>query len=385
MPFAASLSEHPLTAQAVAEVTGDVLERLGEPADVALLFATEAHAGALEDAAGVVRAVLSPRVLAGCAAGALLGPSREVEDAPAVGLWAGRTSSVAPVRLEVEPAGAGEALISGWPQDLAFPPELLVLIADPFSFPAGPFFEYLHMRGLKVPVVGGMASGARGPGGNRLLLDDRVVTDGAVGVFLGPGLAVDPIVSQGCRPIGPPLAVTRSEKNVIYEIAGAPALERLRSLLSSLAPEDVPSLRAKALHIGLLVDTPKGDVGPGDFVVRRVLGGNERLGAVIVDEPVELGTVVQFQVRDGRSAGDELRMLLAGHSAEPADAALMFPATDRGRQLFGEPDHDAEAITDIFGPIPTAGFFAAGEFGPVGGRNFLHTLSTSIALLRDRT
>src|SRR3954465_4218886 len=60
MPYASALSEHPITAQAVGEVAGEVLERLGRGPDLAMLFLTPHHGGALEDAAGAVRALPPP-------------------------------------------------------------------------------------------------------------------------------------------------------------------------------------------------------------------------------------------------------------------------------------------------------------------------------------
>jgi len=381
MSFAAGLSEHPLTAHAVAEVAGAALEQIGPGPDLALLFMTPHHAGALEDAAGAIRAILSPGTLVGCAAAAVIGIGREVEGGPGVALWAGNTGPVTPVTLESQSIGDDEAVITGWPESMPFDPAALLLVADPFSFPAAPFFEYLRDSYPDLPVIGGMASVGRGPGGNRLLLDGSVRTSGAVGAFVGPGVTIDAVVSQGCRPIGPPLAVTRCERNVIYELAGAPALERLTELLNrGIPPEDAQLIRATALHIGLLLDEHKATFSQEDFLIRAVLGGNAEVGAVVIDEGVELGTIVQFQVRDDASADAELRELLGERTAQ---AALVFTCNGRGFQLFGEPDHDATVVADAFGPIPTAGFFAAGEFGPVHRRNFLHSSSASIALLRE--
>lgn len=380
MGFASALSEHPITAHAVAEVAGAALEQVGAGPDLVLLFMTSHHAGALEDAAGAVRTILEPGALLGCAAAAVIGIAREVEDGPGVGLWAGNTGPVVPVTLESQSVGEDEALVGGWPESLPFDPTALLLLADPFSFPGGPFLEYLGDHYPDLPVLGGMASAARGPGGNRLLLDGTVRAAGAVGVFLGPTVSVEAVVSQGCRAIGPPLAVTRCDDNVIYELAGGPALERLQDLLNrGVTPEDAHLIRATALHIGLLLDGPTGEHDREEFLIRKVLGGNSEHGAVIIDEALELGTVVQFHVRDDISADEELRDLLGEHMAE---SALVFTCNGRGMQLFGEPDHDATVVADAFGPIPTAGFAAAGEFGPVGRRNFLHNSTASIALFR---
>ena len=48
--------------------------------------------------------------------------------------------------------------------------------------------------------------------------------------------------------------------------------------------------------------------------------------------------------------------------------------------MFGVADHDAAAIQELLGGIPLAGFFAAGEIGPIAGRNALHAFTASIAL-----
>jgi len=55
MPFAAALSEHPVTAFATGEVCGQVLEKVGSHPDLVIVFTTLAHAGALEDVIDTVR------------------------------------------------------------------------------------------------------------------------------------------------------------------------------------------------------------------------------------------------------------------------------------------------------------------------------------------
>src|SRR4051794_3537255 len=100
MPFASALSEHPVPAHAVGEVAGEVIEKIGAGVDLALLFLTPPFAGALEDAAAAVRTILKPKTLLGCAAVAVAGTGREVEETPAVSLWAGRFGPAEPARFE---------------------------------------------------------------------------------------------------------------------------------------------------------------------------------------------------------------------------------------------------------------------------------------------
>ena len=363
MTFAAAISEHPVPASAIGEVTGEVLERIGQYPDLAVLFVTPPHAGALEDLAGTVRAVLAPTVTIGCAAVSVLGNDREVEDAPAVTLWAGTFGPVAGIRL-LDP--------SEWPDRLPYAADAALVIADPFSFPV----DELLAR-VDLPVIGGMASAARGPGGNRLVLDGQVFSDGAVVALIGRGAGLQTVVSQGCRPIGVPLVVTKAERNIIYELAGQPAMERLVSMARAGMTERDIQLINQGLHLGLVIDEHKAEFGRGDFLVRNVLGADQANGAIAVGEMIEVGTTVQFHVRDAESADEDLRLLTAGRSAK---AALLFTCNGRGMRLFGIPDHDAGVVSDALGGKPLAGFFAAGELGPVGGRNFLHGFTASLAL-----
>ena len=372
MPFAAALSEHPIAAHAVGEVTGQVLEALGdEPPDLAILFVTSHHLRAIGDAGEVIRRLLRPHSLLGCTAVSVLANAREVEDAPGVALWAGRFGPVHVVNVGPD----------GHVDEPPFEPSALLLLADPFGFPAEGAFERLAERWPGMPVIGGMASAARGPGGNRLLLDDRVLLTGAVGAFLGPGVDVETVVSQGCRPVGRPFTVTAAEENVVRELAGQPAMSRLIELANDeLTHEEVDVVNRGGLHVGRVIDERKLDFGRGDFRVVNVLGANEAEGWIAVAEPVALGETLQFHLRDADSADDDLRAMLTGRVA---GSALVFTCNGRGRALFDIADHDALVVDDYLGPLPAAGMFCAGEFGMVGGRNFVHGFSASIALLRE--
>jgi len=378
--FAAALSQHPVTAHAVGEAAGQVLERLGEDPDIAMLFVTRPHAGALEDAAAAVRSILHPGTLIGCAAESVAGAGQEVEQDPAVTLWAARLPAVAPLELQILRTDQGLGL-AGWPDELPFEPAAVVLVADPYSFPAEGFFSWLAEAHPKVPVVGGMASAALGPGGNRLAIDDRVRTHGAVGALLGPGVEVVPVVSQGCRPIGRPLVVTSSDGLVLHELAGRSAYQRLLEVVQDLSPEELAVINSGGLHLGQVIDEHKPEFRRGDFLIRNILGADQESGAVKVADVVEVGTTVQFHVRDAGAADEELRSLLSGQEAE---GALLFTCNGRGSRLFGVPDHDAGVAADLLGAPPLSGFFCQGEFGPVGGRNFLHGFTASLALFQSR-
>lgn len=378
MVFASAISEHPVTAHAVGEVTGQVLDQLPGPPALALLFVTAPHAGALEDAAGVVRTLLTPGVLLGCAAESVAGTGREVERRSGVSLWAGSPGRCEGVALDARRSGDGWDF-DGWGSDLdEVEPGALLLVGDPFSFPAESFLTWLERRHPGLRTVGGMASAAHGPGGNRLVLDRQIRTEGAVGVVIGADAGLSTVVSQGCRPIGHPLVVTRAEGNVVFELAGRPALERLIQLADrELTPREVEVVNSGGLHLGRVVDEHRERFDRGDFLVRNVLGADRSSGAIAVGDEIPVGTTVQFHLRDAATADEDLRAMLKSRTGE---AALLFTCNGRGTRLFGEADHDASVIAEEVGPVPLAGFAAAGELGPLGTKNFLHGFTASITL-----
>ena len=382
MPFVASLSEHPVTAYAAGEVCGEVLEKIGTHPDMAFVATTLAHAGALEDVVATVASILHPTVIVGTASDSIVGTGREVEGGPAISLWVGRWGPVLPVRIVTE-QGPDGTVFAGIPREPPFDPKALLLVGDPYSVPADELLEALAVALPGVPVVGGMASGARGPGGSRIALDERVYTGGLVGVLVGPGLDVVPIVSQGCRPVGQPYVVTEGSGQIIRTLAGQPALTRLDEIASSLTPTEIQAVNAGGLKLGRVVDERKLEFGTGDFLVRAVLGGDRDTGAIAIGDDIEVGVTVQFHVRDATAAHEDLDALLVreGPIAD-AEAAWLFTCNGRGIHLFGTPDHDAGLLAERLGSIPTAGIFAAGELGPIGGRNELHSFTASILLLR---
>jgi small ligand-binding sensory domain FIST len=377
--FAAALSLHPTPAEAIGEVAGQVLDTFaGERPDLLVVFASPHHVGAFDEMADGLRKLLEPDVMIGCTAVAVAGGSREIEDAPGLSVFAARfeTGTVESFALDAMQTDDGY-LILGWPERVPARGTLLVL-TDPFSFPVAEFLRVVSAQAPELTVIGGLASASARPGGNRLVADHQLTSSGAVAVLLPDDIAVRPVVSQGCRPIGQALTVTRAEHNMLYELAGQPAVRRLQDLVLA-ADESERELMRGGLHLGVVVDEHRLDFGRGDFLVRNLLGVDQQSGAVAVGERLQVGQTVQFHVRDAAAADEDLRALL---DPVAGDAALLFTCNGRGLRFFGTPDHDAAAIEEELGRIPLAGAFCAGEIGPIGARNFLHGFTASVALFR---
>jgi small ligand-binding sensory domain FIST len=359
----------------------------GRRPDLAVVFASPHHAEGARELLRVLDQEASPGGVIGCVAQGVVGGRREVEDGPGVSVWLG--ASLGPVETFamdfVSTGSGGSGAFAGWrlPDDAATAGAIL-LVCDPFTFPADLFLRHVNETLAGTPVIGGMASGAVRPGETLLFHDREVLSSGAVGVRLS-GVAVRAMVSQGCRPIGQALTVTRADGNVLLELAGRSPLERLKETVNALPVVD-RQLLSQGLQMGRVIDEYKVEHGQGDFLVRGVVGADPDSGAIAVGDQVDVGQTVQFHVRDAATADEELRALLERIVRElpgrPA-GALLFTCNGRGSRLFSSPDHDAALVSSYLGGAPLAGFFCAGELGPVGGRNFLHGFTASLALFVD--
>jgi len=377
-----------MTATAAGEAAMRAIEQLGgvKPS-LAVVFASPHHSSASEDLIAAVHDVVAPEHSIGCVGEAIVGEGREVESSPAMVVWlAAFPKPVEAYRLEFVRTASG-GIFAGYRFD-AEEPGVHLLLADPFTFPADLLLRHLNDEVPGSILMGGMASGVRGPGEIRLFLDGEVIGDGAVGVRLR-GVHVHPLVSQGCRPIGSSFTVTEAEGNVIRELGGRPPLERLQELLLRASAED-RLLVEEGLHVGRAIDEYKAELGRGDFLIRGVVGADPATGALAVGDQVGVGETVRFHVRDAETADEDLRASLDVGLAGAWDpvGGLLFTCNGRGQRLFGVPDHDAGLVAERLPGVPVAGFFCAGEIGPVAGRNFLHGFTASLALFEadgDRT
>ena len=353
----------------------------GARADVACVFASGAHLAAAEATLEGVHEALAPPVLAGCGAGGVVGDGREVERGTAVAVWAAALGEGSAEAFHLDVVRGPDALaVGGLPElDEA---TAVVLLPDPYSFPTDVILGELARRAPGVPVLGGIASARTLEGNAALFMGDRLCGDGAVGVAFA-GVEVLPCVSQGAAPVGPELTVTAAEGHVIHELAGRQALDALREAIESLEPGE-QALVASGLLLGVVIDGGKPEYEQGDFLVRGVIGADPEAGTVTVGAPVQEGTVVRLHARDAVSADRDLRAALgvrmeALGGGAPA-GALVFTCNGRGQGMFGVPDHDALTLQEELGGAPAAGYFAAGEIGPVGGDPFLHGFTATVAV-----
>jgi small ligand-binding sensory domain FIST len=388
MRFGCAISEETDSVAAADAVIGEVVQSGLLKPDVLFVFLTASHTAQAEEILQRVSEGLSPKCLIGASAEGVIGRDREVERSAGLAVLAGDLSGATVKsfhigrddwrRLLMEEDALGEAIGHG-PQTRA-----LVGFGEPFSTPLPQFLEKLEEKCPQLPLIGGMASSGRRPGENILFRDDQVLDQGFVGISLGGAIDVQTVVSQGCRPVGKAVVVTKAHENVIEQIGGRPALQVLQEIVDSMPHEEQQLLR-NGLYIGQAIDEYREGWSRGDFLVRNVMGMEQATGGIGITDMVRVGQTVQFHVRDAATAEEDLRLLLEEQKKQDAPAGgLLFNCNGRGTRMFSKPCHDIGATRAIFPQTPIGGFFAAGELGPVGRRNFVHGHTASFALFRPR-
>ncbi len=382
--FAASLQTVEDTSAAIREACQAAQSTLQAQAHLAVVFFSPHHLPQAEAIAATIVRETGCTAILGCNGESIIGDRREMEDVPGLSLWLAHLpgTHLHAFHLRYQRSEDG-GRIEGWPDDL--PPSwpagsLLLTVGDPYSFPADLLLHRLNQEQPGAVVMGGMASGAAGPGAGRLIASGKVVQAGASAVLIHGKQPVRTVVSQGCRPIGQPFVVTKSERNIIFEMGGKPALRRLQEVYHALSPADQQAARG-GLQLGRVVNEYQEKFDRGDFLIRNVLGGDEETGAIAIGDYVRVGQTVQFHIRDEATADNDLKELLA--EAGPAQGALLFTCNGRGTRLFSEPHHDVQAVQDALGDVPLAGFFAQGELGPIAKKNFVHGFTASLALFGE--
>lgn len=382
--------------------------------DLAFLFVSSHHAWAMRKIGAHVHRLIDPARLVGSTAESVLGASSELEGVPGIsilGMWLPGVR-VSPFLVDdlilddEQDADRQNASIRRVIDDGA-DLRAIVAILDPYSVPVSRIIPALNAARTdpRSPIFGGMASAPRSPdgGGNVMLLDDRIMDRGGVGVAFSGPIRVDAVVSQGCRPIGPNLVITKSRGNLILELGSRPALQVVQEMLAELDESERNALK-RGLLLGRVVDEYKERFGVGDYLIRAMVGADKDHGAIAVSETVRVGQTVRLHVRDADTASSDLSMLLDGQKLHGRPAgAMVFTCNMRGRRLFPTAAHDVGAVQRAFRSspdgaalakggtaiasdtreLPLAGFFASGEIGPVGRDAYFHAHAASIAVFRN--
>ena len=387
MRFHSMISDQDDAAAAAGRLVEEVGRVVPSP-DLLLLFFTADHSVNVVQLVKRLHEGLSPQCMLGVSAEGVIGGDREIERSSGIAVLAAKLPGVRlhPFHVAKDEWADVLADADSLREQLAQGDETRALIGmgDPFTTPVRQLLTSLNEHVPGLPLIGGMASAARRPGDNVLVFNEHIVDEGFVGLTLHGKIEVQTVVSQGCRPIGQHMVVTRAKENRIEQLGGKPALEALHHTITAMTEPEQQLLR-NGLFVGTAINEYRERFGRGDFLVRNVMSVDQENGAVAVTDFVRVGQTVQFHVRDAQTADEDLSVMLESQiSEDPAAGGLLFSCNGRGTRMFSQPCHDIGQARKAMPRTPMAGFFAAGELGPVGGKNFIHGHTASFALFRPR-
>ena len=393
MRWGSAVSNNASLQGAVEECVSSVLDGLeGLRPDLAFVFLSAAHAPAYDEVPGLVRRGLGDCPLLGCSGGGVIGAGREVEGGPGLAIAAAAMPEAELSLFHVENDGLPDqdSPPERWWEVVGSSPDGqpdFILLADPFSFAADRLIAGLDYAFPGSATIGGLASGAHGPGGNALYVGDEVRTSGAIGVAVAGSVTIDTVVAQGCRPIGAPMQVTSCADNWLLALDGKTPVQALVDVMGRL-DEGERNLARHSLFLGVAMDRLDETPSMGDFLIRNIVGVDQSRGYIAIGELPSEGQLVQFHLRDAQTSTEDLDAMLNRYSIEhpiyEETGALLFSCLGRGLNLFGRADHDTDMFREKVNAMPLTGFFCNGEIGPVGGTTFLHGYTSSFGIFRTR-
>ena len=351
-----------------------IREELGRTAQIAVAFVSSDYLPHLSEFVETLRVDGHISNVAGCTSGGRIVDRHEVEKGSGCAVLAICSDLGEPVRLDARDATCH------------FPgprPHASILLANPFHFGTDDWLREWNTKHPGAAVVGGLASGGE-ENDVAVFLNDRLAD--AVCLPLAGRTTILPLVSQGCRPIGEPLTVTRAEHNIVYALGGQPAYEVLETAFEALSDSE-KSVAKGNLFAGLAGTEYLDEFKPGDFLIRNIIGADPGSGAVVIGGIPRTGQTLQYQLRDREIAKADLRRVLATGALDGVHpfATLLFSCPGRGEDFFGSPNHDASCFFAAAGASPLAGFFCNGEIAPVAGRNAVHGYTAAAALWIEKS
>ncbi len=367
---------------AVEDAARQLRDSLGGPADLAIAFITPDFLPHLAEFSDIIRVDGHISELVGSTGTGTIFNEFENEGGPGFSILAVRSPESKPTVITQSADDLRCGGDAAWMTRHLPVTKGIVLMANPFHFPAEDWLEAFNQAFPGTPVVGGLASGGSDEASMAVFHNHRIV-EGAVLLGFHGDLHLLPVVSQGCRPIGEPLPVTKVEHNVVYSLGARPAYQALEAAFESLTDEEKSGAQGN-LFVGLANNEYVDEFKSGDFLIRNIIGADPGSGAVVIAGIPRLGQTLQYQIRDRAAADSDLKRALDrswSRGVHEVLGSLIFSCTGRGTGMFEIPNHDAATVQRAAGVHPSAGFFCNGEVGPVSKKNCPHSYTASIALL----
>ena len=215
--------------------------------------------------------------------------------------------------------------------------------------------------------------------------DDEVISGGVSYALLSGEAQASWAISHTVIPIGGERKVTRSKGNVIHEIDNKPAVEVLKEYLPEGALADDRDWINYAVSLALCFKAPV-YMKDEEYVVRGVPAVKMADGSIIVQTEVQEGTSIWFSSRDKEKLATGLDRMAAQIKdqlgSERPELVFQFECATRGKEMLREQEKLQflrQFRRSVDPDVPWAGYYCAGEIGPVERHNN-HHLYTSVVL-----
>ncbi len=265
---------------------------------------------------------------------------------------------------------------------------LLTLLPDPFHIHPELLFKGIESKLGNMPIVGATASEDPRINDTFEFCGDSVASGAVSGLLLDGEFSYKVDITQGCQLIGPPCVITKAHKNIISELDGEVAYEVLKERIPNGILED-PMDILRLLFVAFPPDPDQNEISGSNYLVRNLIGVDQRSGYVAVPQNVKEGQIVGFTLRNPEMAREDLKQMLERISADQKSQnnfkfGLYFNCCARGSSIYGHPGIDTAYLTNVLGDVPFIGFFGNSEFAPIQDKNHLFTYTGVLVLFSDK-
>lgn len=211
--------------------------------------------------------------------------------------------------------------------------------------------------GNNLPIVGGLTADSGNYQKTYQFYNQEVLTDSIPVLLFGGNLLISCGVNSGWNPIGKKSTITKTEKNIVYEIDRQPAFDFYQYYLGKLSP---------SIEYPLAVF----ERDSNDFYMRAPISHDVKQGSITFFGDLPQGAMVQMtQVNCQEilnSCELSMQQALKNYPGTQPDAALFFSCTARRQILSTRAEEEYQfAKKHLSTALPSCGFYTYGEIAPL--------------------
>jgi hypothetical protein len=247
---------------------------------------------------------------------------------------------------------------------------------------------FQSVLGTNTPIIGGMAGDNATFTGTLQLINDTISDNLVIAVGLyGDQLFATSGALGGWKPYGPPRKITRSDKNVVYELDGKPALPLYRMYIGEHYAKNLPSSGLK-FPFAIIEEGAR-----GVEKVRTLLGIDADNNSLTFAGNVAKGETVRFcqatheRLIDGATgAATMVKTNLPDSTFNHTALAICVSCVGRKGVMAERVAEEITAVQAIFGSQTViTGFYSNGEFAPLPNTSdsVLHNQTMTIGYLSE--